>query len=234
MAITPYLAMTAAEFAGCGTLPPKVAWMACHFSPYATGVSNLPASLPPGALLILNDTTPIHRHDPDIIVRQLLSLYEDAPFSGVLLDFQRPCSDLTLAIAERLCKALPCPTAVPASLKADDSVSVFLPPCPLQMPLAEYIAPWNGRKIWLELSGEEVVLQVTEQGTSIVSPCSSTPENGFQDSELLCHYKAEITDHDVSFHLWRTRTDLLDFLQHAEDLGVVNVVGLYQELGKLL
>ena len=47
MAIRPFLAMTAAEIRGTETLPPKTAWMACHFSPYSTGLSNLPKDLPP-------------------------------------------------------------------------------------------------------------------------------------------------------------------------------------------
>ena len=52
MAIRPFLAMTAAEIQGTETLPPKTAWMACHFSPYSTGLSNLPKALPPGLSLI--------------------------------------------------------------------------------------------------------------------------------------------------------------------------------------
>ena len=51
MAIRPFLAMTAAEIRGTETLPPKTAWMACHFSPYSTGLSNLPKALPPGSMI---------------------------------------------------------------------------------------------------------------------------------------------------------------------------------------
>ena len=47
MAITPFLAMTAAEFRKKEDLPDKIAWMACHFSPYGLGLSNLPQRLPP-------------------------------------------------------------------------------------------------------------------------------------------------------------------------------------------
>ena len=52
MAITPFLAMTAAEIEHSTPLPPNVAWMACHFSPYGAGLSNLPKNLPAGSLLI--------------------------------------------------------------------------------------------------------------------------------------------------------------------------------------
>ena len=64
MAIPQYLAMTAAEMAGTAPLPRYMAWMACHFSPYSTGLTNRPAKLRQGSLLILNDRTPIHCHDP--------------------------------------------------------------------------------------------------------------------------------------------------------------------------
>ena len=48
MAIGRYFAMTAAEIRGCSALPAGIAWMACHFSPYGTGLSNLPPELPEG------------------------------------------------------------------------------------------------------------------------------------------------------------------------------------------
>ena len=90
MAIRPFLAMTAAEIQGTETLPPKTAWMACHFSPYSTGLSNLPKALPPGSMVILDDITPIHGHDAEAIAAQLRSRLEEIECSGVLLDFQRP------------------------------------------------------------------------------------------------------------------------------------------------
>ena len=76
MAMARYLAMTAAEMMGGAPLPGKTAWMACHFSPYSTGLCNLPAALPPGSLLILNDRTPIHGHDPERICRELVVLWD--------------------------------------------------------------------------------------------------------------------------------------------------------------
>ena len=90
MAIRPFLAMTAAEIRGTETLPPKTAWMACHFSPYSTGLSNLPKDLPPGSMVILDDITPIHGHDAEAIAAQLRPRLEEMECSGVLLDFQRP------------------------------------------------------------------------------------------------------------------------------------------------
>ena len=64
MAIAPFLAMTGAEMRNNSVLPDKIAWMACHFSPYGTGLSNLPKNLPAGSLLMVDDITPPHGHDP--------------------------------------------------------------------------------------------------------------------------------------------------------------------------
>lgn len=77
MAIRPFLAMTAAEIRGTETLPSKTAWMACHFSPYSTGLSNLPKDLPPGSMVILDDITPIHGHDAEAIAAQLRPRLEE-------------------------------------------------------------------------------------------------------------------------------------------------------------
>ena len=89
MAIAPFLAMTAAEMHSCASLPEKVAWMACHFSPYGLGLSNLPKTLPPGSLLMMDDITPPQGHDPDLIAAQLEECVQKFQCSGVLLDFQR-------------------------------------------------------------------------------------------------------------------------------------------------
>ena len=64
MAITPFLAMTAAEMRNISVCPPKIAWMACHFSPYGLGLSNMPKDLPSNSLLIVDDYTPPSGHDP--------------------------------------------------------------------------------------------------------------------------------------------------------------------------
>ena len=86
----PYLAMTPAEFNSVSQPPPDFAYMACHFSPYGTGLGNLPTVLPPKSLLILNDRTPIKGHDPDLVLETIEQLTENSPCDGLLLDFQRP------------------------------------------------------------------------------------------------------------------------------------------------
>ena len=95
-----YLAMTAAEFASAPVLPEKLAWMACHFSCYSTGISNLPLTLPKGSMLILNDRTPVSGHDPLRIAQQLQQVVEELEIERVLLDLQRPNCEETARIVE--------------------------------------------------------------------------------------------------------------------------------------
>ena len=114
MAIVLHLAMTAAEFDTNPSLPGPIAWMACHFSPYGTGLSNLPSRLPEGSILILNDRTPVFGHSPERIASQLAEVAESLKCSGILLDFQRDGEAQTLAIATAI-TALPYPVAVTPS-----------------------------------------------------------------------------------------------------------------------
>lgn len=231
MAIRRYFAMTAAEICGNDHLPPEIAWMACHFSPYGTGLSNLPKALPAGSLLILNDRTPIHGHDAARIAQQLEERMEALNCRGLLLDLQRPGEPETAALVKHLTEALPCPVAV-SDLYGDGlSCPVFLPPAPPDVPLEAWLAPWQGREIWLEMALDGAVLILTEEGaaTAPLSP-SEHPEGGHREETLHCHYCIELSEADVKFPLWRTEEDLEELLEEAEGLGVTTAVGLYQEL----
>jgi len=235
MAITPYLAMTAAEYTLCDSLPPKVAWMACHFSPYSTGLSNLPSQLPEGSLLIVNDSTPIYRHDPDLVAAQLQKITEQFQCCGVLLDFQHLTGDTCTSLVKHLCETLPCPTGVSEPLAADLTCPVFLSPCPLYTPLEEHIAPWQGRELWLDTAWENAEILVREDGTLFSStPCSDNPDTGFLNNNLHCHYNIHLTPHEAVISLWRTASDFDAQLQKAEALGITRAIGLYQEFKKIL
>lgn len=231
MAIGTYLAMTAAEFEGCDSLPRNLAWMACHFSPYGTGLSNLPISLPENSMIIINDVTPAHRHDPKTVTNQVLSLVQKFKANGVLLDFQRPANDLSLTIADMLCKTLPCPTGVSVQYAKELKCPVFLPICPVHMPLEAYIGPWIEREIWMELGLEEREIRIDETGASI-SPYQSPgkTETGFQDQALCCHYTAKSNPELITVTLWRNQEDLKLLLAETERLGITKAIGLYQEL----
>ena len=89
MAIPLFLAMTGAEFAAAGTLPKTAAWMACHFFSGDAGITNIPSSLPPGSLLILNDQIPLSGHNLGRVGEQLQQAADALDSRGVLLDFQR-------------------------------------------------------------------------------------------------------------------------------------------------
>ena len=141
MAITGYLAMTAAEFRNFSAKNQPIAWMACHFSPYGTALSNLPTVLPEGSLLILNDRTPICGHDPELIVCQLALLTEKFSCGGLLLDFQRPDEPETAALVQHLLKHLPCPTAVSISMPKSLTVRCSCPPFPSTHPWRNTLPP---------------------------------------------------------------------------------------------
>ncbi len=231
MGITHYLAMTAAELHGTADLPPALGWMACHFSPFGTGISCLPRELPPGSLLILDDMTPIHGHDPKRIARQLADAAAAFQCAGVLLDFQRPDSEETAVLVKHLLDTLPCPAAVSSLYAGDGEWPVFLPPVPCHDSLSEYLLPWKGREIWLETSLSPETIALTEDGAAISpSPLPDTAE-AFREEVLHCRYRMQISDEDVTFTLWRTREDLGDLLKEAEDLGISRAIGLFQELG---
>jgi len=232
MAIAPFLAMTAAEMGNCSVFPSKIAWMACHFSPYATGLSNLPRELPAGSLLILDDITPPHGHDPVLMTEQLTQCVETLQCSGVLLDFQRQSCPETDALAMHLMKALPCPTAVSdAYAAAELDCPVFLPPVPPSVPLGVYLTPWKGRNIWLELGLEGEILTLTEQGCTATSlPYPDPNRESFSDQKLHCHYTIESDEKAARFTLWRSSDDLQKLLEEADNLGVIGTIGLFQEL----
>lgn len=230
MAIRPFLAMTAAEIRRKTVLPDKIAWMACHFSPYGLGLSNLPRTLPAGSLLILDDITPIRGHDPQIILEQLAETSETLSCSGILLDFQQPDVEETAALVKILTQSLPCPVAVSHFYAGSGSFPVFLPPVPPSELPEDYFATWAGRDIWLEvaLDGEEIT--VTEKGTSFSPlPCPDLTAEGFREETLCCHYRCRKSEDNVKFLLWRTEEDMDALLKQSTQLGVTAAVGLYQE-----
>lgn len=231
MATDTFLAMTAAEFGDGASLPPKIAWMACHFSPYSTGISNCPRKLPPDSLLILNDRTPIHGHDREVIAAQLTDCVTAQKCRGVLLDFQRPNCRETAALAAFLPGSLPCPTAVSALYAGNTDCPVFLPPAPCCKPLGEHTAPWKGRDLWLELALDGEVITVTESGAAISPlPAAEAIRDGYREENLHCHYTIKVSEKEAKFTLWREKEDLEALLEEAEYLGITTAVGLYQEL----
>lgn len=231
MAFPIYLAMTAAEIRKNSPLPKDFAYMACHFSPYGTGLSNRPEYLPERSLLILNDRTPIHGHDHGLIAAQLEELTTRFGCS-VLLDFQRPDCDETAKLVRFLAKTLPCPVGVSHHYADGLVCPVFLPPVPLDVPLTVLLAPWQDREIWLEGALDGLEITLTDKGCVPCPLLHSGYDGGFPQEQLHCHYHIQTEEDSARFTLFRTREDLDSLLHEAERQGVTMAVGLWQELKK--
>lgn len=231
MTMVGYLAMTAAEIQAADVLPSKLAWMACHFASYSTGLSNLPTSLPENAMVILNDRTPVLQHDPGRILEQLLSVYEACSPAAFLLDFQRPGVEATEQIAKILSEKLPCPVGVSDLYAQKLSCPVFLS-LPLRIPLEKQLKSWQGRQIWLEAALDAQSIIVSSSGTRFL-PCQPDPafRPQFSDDTLNCGYQIQCLNDQVRFQLQRSKQQLVKLLADAQTLGVTTAVGLYQQLG---
>lgn len=231
MGITPFLAMTAAEIRANPDVAFPIGWMACHFSPSGTGLCNLPDALPEGSLLILNDQMPWCGHDASLIAEQLREQIKAQACRGLLLDFQRPGVPEVAGLVSLLCAGLPCPVAVTEAYCQGLSCPVFLSPTPLRQTVAEYLAPWQGREVWLELALDSEEILLTPEGTVITSPPPwDTPEAIHHDEILHCGYSVTLEETSARFTLSRTREDLAPLLEEAATCGVTTAVGLWQEL----
>ena len=227
MAIERYLAMTGAEMASAAALPKKAAWMACHFSPYSTGLCNFPAALPKESLLILNDRTPICGHDPERVCRELKETISMLNCVGLLVDFLNPPNRESLALTSYLAANLPVSLGLPPEYAAA-GCAVFVPAVPTLTPVSQYLSRWQGQEIWLELAlgGQTVALKA--DGAHFGE--NRFPRKGIihADDALHCHYVIEEQQDAFIFHTWRTTEDLDALL---EDAGQIKfAVGLYQEL----
>ena len=230
MALPLYLAMTAAEIQENSSIPTPLAYMACHFSPYGTGLSNFPRFLPKESLLILNDRTPIHGHDWEQIREELESIVETHQCSGILLDFQRPGFDELRNLAKLLTGSFPCPVAVSEPYAQGLPCPVFLPPVPHNVPVSEYLLPWDGREIWLEAALDAIEITITPLGYKAAPGYPHQNGTIFPQDALHCHYHVTVEPDQAVFSLFRTREDLDDLLAEAEALGVTRAIGLWQEL----
>ena len=226
MVLPLYLAQTAAEFTACSHLPEHTAWMACHFSPYGTGLCGLPPDLPEDAMVILNDRIPPAGHDPGYILDQLAQLRCGA----LLLDLQRPGDPETAALARAIVETETRPVGVTPLYCRELDCPVFLPPVPPDTPPEASLAPWQGREIWLEAALDGLVYRVTGQGSQ-AAPLLRFPERGFRDESLFCHYRVAAAGEQALISVWRTREDLDALLSAVQAMGVTKAIGLWQELG---
>ena len=233
MEIPLYLALTAAEFQAANVFPNPLAWMACHFSSYGTGLSNVPNTLPPGSMLMLNDRTPIGGHDPQLVAQTLCKAAKELKCDRILLDFQRPEYPEIPEVIEAVLKQADCPVGV-SSLYADGfDCAVLIPPiAPHTLP-KDALTPWKDRELWLELSNTETEIKVTKDGSQY-TPLPRDPQEpkDHQEPELFCHYRILVEDDQVLFQLGRTKEDQEALLAAVQELGVSCAVGLWQETSR--
>ena len=226
-----YLAQTAGELHGNIHTAEKTAYMACHFSLYTTGLSNVPEALPTGSMLILNDQIPICGHDPHRISGQLQETAERFSCDSLLLDFQRPGNKETAQLCHLLSAEMDCPLGISHHYANDLDCAVFLPPPPLDMPLTEHLKPWNNRKIWLEAALEAAEFTITADGCKVVPlPYEHHLEETFIEEILHCRYRCEVDSEKIRFWLYRTIDQLEALLEEASTLGIEKSIGLYQQL----
>ena len=178
-------------------------------------------------MLILDDQTPPAGHDAFLIRRQLEEILNSHRCAGLLLDFQRPDSMETAEIAKTLL-SLPCPVCVSHLYANGLSCPVFLPPCPLTIPMSEHLAPWRSREIWLEVALDSADYRIHKNGCQIHP--ASQEALPFYDEKLFCHYGIRIEPEQILFTLERKRTDLDILPASAAACGVTRTVGLFQEL----
>lgn len=223
-----FLAQTMAEFHQNVPLGAKKAWMGCHFSPYGKGLSNCPKDLPEGSMVIVTDEFPCCGHDADQIAGDLLRVLRETPCKCVLLDFQHANQPETARIAAALAEALPCPVGVSHWYAQGLDCPVFLPPLPLGLPLQQYLAPWQGRPVWLEVAMQKSDYVITKDGCKM-QQSHYDGQFSHADAALCCHYQLQL-EHDAAiFTLQRGIADLQELMKTEK---VERFVGLYQEFAQ--
>jgi len=233
MVLPLFLAMNASELTRFSP-PQYCAWMACQFSPFGEGLTNLPPSLPEGSMLILNDRHPCQGHSADLIASQILDTITRFSCESVLLDFQRPDNPETELVVAAILSALPCPVCVSECYGKDLTCPILLGPCPLHIPLEEYLVPWKNREVWLEAGLCQQSVTVTRDGADFA--CCIPWEGhtgGFYENTLCCNYLTEAADDQIRFTLFDTADTLVKKLEKAHSLGVARAVGLWQELSEM-
>lgn len=232
MRIRCYLAMTCAEFSATAEVGAPIAWMACHFSCYGAGLSNLPPKLPKGSVVIVNDRTPPHGHDMDTVLLQLQRIEKEQEDISFLFDFQRPGDRELTQLVSCLDQALSRPFAVSEGYAENTGCAVFIQAPPPHLSLKNRITGYQGREIWLELALETEKATVSNDGCQFsLLADTALKEPVFYNTELICRYHTDIFSQHAEFTMQRGKEEINALLQEAEALKIQTAVGLYQQLG---
>jgi hypothetical protein len=215
MEICRHLAMTRWEMENF-TLPEG---FSPAFLSWERELSDLPERLPENTLLVLCDRFPMEPPE------KILQAVEKTGCQTVLLDFQKPDRE---ALIKALLRFFP-KAAVSEPYAHLTEGPVFLPPCPPDKPLADHLAPWKNREIWLDTAPEILELTVTPTGCTPKSLQFPPNPPCFTHESLHCRYKTEILPTEIRFTLWRDREMLEAHTLQAQTLGITKTVTLFQE-----
>lgn len=227
-----YIAMTAAEYSIAEKLPENIAWMACHFSCYGTGLSNFPPALAENSMIIINDILPPSAHDPEEIADQLRHLKESCHFSSILLDFQRERTSKSEIIAKHICRSLDCPVGVCENYADCGNGTIFINMPKPHHALSDILSQWNGYEIWLEAAIETEMAVIRKDNCQLSSTHYIEPDETYLTSTALQNrYKLDVLENHIELTYTRDIHQLKLLLKEAKDAGVMRAIGLYQQLG---
>lgn len=231
MSIPLFLAMTEQDIRQAPELPKDIAWMACHFPVGDAVLSSVPRTLPLGSMLILDDRVPYSKQNSDMICAHMKDMVTRWQCRHVLLDLERPPTEPMLQLVKDLVQQLPCPVGVPKDYAQNLDCPVFLPPIPPHMLPRDYLSPFYGREIWLEVALDGSLASVTPEGCTFTPvPFPELHASVHHCPQLHSHYHIEAKPAQVDFHLFRTSSDIPSLLDDALASGVALAIGLFQEL----
>lgn len=224
MALPVYLALTGAEFRLLPRKPAHLAWMGVSFTENGT-LGGFPEVFPLGGILTVNDASPLPEKCPPEAIEILQQWVEQFRPSAVLMDMQR--SGAAPEVMKALSKGLPCPVAVSAPYADILPGPVLLPPIPLYRDPENFLAPWAGREIWLEISPLGQVVRLTKTGRDIRFAPVSPVQKEFPGP--CSRYTIRKGPDSIEFRFWRTKEDTAALFATAEKHGVTKLFGLYLE-----
>lgn len=229
MKIPLYLAMTSDEINHNAKTPENIAWMSIRFDQAGDGLFNFPSESFSNCILILDDYYPYTQHNCKKICQQLKKHIDENNYNGLLLDFQRQQDKNLYTLAHALERELPCKVAMPPNYCNDESI-VFLPPPAPAVPPEDYLKPWTGHEIWLDLTTQAYAMHFTIHG---ISECEAQQDAfPFYDKDLCTHYNVKADTEGITFSFRRTREDCMSMLEEIEAFHVRAAFSLYREMEK--
>lgn len=229
MKIPLYLAVTSDEISKNVNLPTNTAWMSIRFDQAGDGLFNFPPAPFDKGILILDDYHPYSQHSCEKICHQLKNYMGENNYTGLLLDFQRPRDENLYNLARMLESELSCKVAMPPNYCNDESIVFLPPPAPAVSP-EDYLKPWTGHEIWLDLTTQAYAMHFTIHG---ISECEAQQDAfPFYDKDLCTHYHVKADTEGITFSFQRTREDCMSMLEEMEAFHVRAAFSLYREMEK--